>query len=107
MSTFTITPITKPKTTDHDDELLQAVLRHRERVAKIEFLQHEDKSDMELIRSRAQLAKDGTIVTEHYKIMLIPITSERFDLKKAEEVLGRRILKPFLKNSSYTQLRIK
>ena len=101
-STFTVSaPYTKPV-----KSVSVAVAEYKEIKAKLNFLQEQLKAPAEVIRLAAEAAPDGKIVTPEYKILLTEINSDRFDLKKAMEILGRDKLEPFLSTSTYTQLRV-
>ena len=83
----------------------QAADKYMTLKAEIEALEEQKKLCKEVLETAVKESPDMRISLEMYEILLSDCSRESCDLKAAKKELGD-ILTPFIKTSTYTQLRV-
>lgn len=87
-------------------EIEAAAERYKELLRKQEQLEKDKKAISEFLKEQCLMTEDGKITVGLFKISLVNQTRESFDLKQAKEKLDLRVLKPFIKQSEVTFVRV-
>ena len=86
-------------------DLSDVARRYKALIAEIEQLEKMVKPYRDTLENAA-LESNGVIDLGSYRVTVTPIEREVFSIKRAREVLGQTVLKPFLRVSKFNQLRV-
>lgn len=74
---------------------------------QIEELEKQLEPVKKQLEEHAKAQPEKAFTASGRKVFLVDAVREHFELKKAKEILAQEVLKPFIKDIYYTQLRVK